>query len=235
MKLFIKTILAASALLLIPVFSAQAAFTNQPNITDATRVGKNPLPTLIEWELSVRATDGTVTNDKITLELTEDSAAGVSIGTIDLPADATSATVTNDLFPKLKTHARYGITVTEVRDDGEEKSDTDRFYTGPPKLKKVRVKNKVAETNGTVSATLKWRKPTSVNGENVRYVYKIARKKNKKSLIKEGSSSGDINSISLVGLPHRKMRVKVRIEDSSSTYGIGKWSAWKVFNVPKGS
>lgn len=233
MKRLLSLSFISLGVLLAPVFAAQAAFTNQPNITNVERTGEGPFPVLVEWELSSRATDGVVVNDRITVELRQDGTGGTSIGSVDLAADATSLSISRDQFPNLKTHAKYGVVVTEVRDDDTEKYDTDTLYTGPPKLKRIKVKDvENASFGGTVNGTLRWLKPSSLNGESVRYVYQVRRNGKKKTLIKEGSVTGDINSISLTGLPHTKMMVRVRVEDSVTKYGVGKWSAWKKFKAP---
>lgn len=231
LKRIVSFLIISFGLALVPVMVAQAAFTNQPNIINVERTAISPFPVLVEWELSRWATEGDVINDRVMVELRQDGTSGVSIGSIDLAADATSVSLDRDLFPTLKTHAKYGVIVIEVRDDDEEVDDSDTIYTGPPKLKRLKMRDLSNAITGTVTGTLRWFKPSSLNGESVRYVYQVRRNGKKKTLIKEGSSTGDINSIVLTGLPHTKMKVRVRVEDKSYTYGIGPWSAWKKFRA----
>ncbi len=204
---------------------------NSPEIGTAERVGKKPIPTLVTWTQSDKADTGEVTVDHFEVLVTDSS--GVELARVEVPAGTFSVELNKTTVPDLKVYSRYVIEIFEVRTDGtEEDSFTEDFHTGPPKLKNIRVTDKANEFDGSVSAVLRWRQPTTLKGNYLTYEYKVALKKNKKNLVLDDSEYGDMKSLALKDLPHKRLQVKVRAVGSSSTYGTGQWSAWKEFNTP---
>lgn len=225
-----------TSLVFVPVVSVNAAtpaFTNQPAISSAEREGNRPLPVQISWESSGRVADGDEVLDHYNVVIKNNS--GSEICSLEINPDEVGVVITKTLCGSLyKVYKKYTVYLSEVRvGDEETNASSKKFYTGPPKLRNVRMRNKELQSDGTVNATIKWRKPTALNGVSIKYAYKISRRNNKTSLIKSDYQYGDINSIDVTGLPQRKMRIKVRAEGSSTSYGNGRWSDVKFFNVPR--
>ncbi|MBI2415690.1 MAG: fibronectin type III domain-containing protein [Candidatus Kerfeldbacteria bacterium] len=232
MRRFVMFSLLVSLMIVVPTMAVRAhdlSFTTSPEVLSTERVGTKPVPTLITWAQSGNADDGTVMVDHFEVVVEDDN--NIEMGRVTVAADQFSVEINKTNLPELKVYERYHVYIVEVHTDATEYEGYDEsFYTGVPKLENLRVKNKVSELDGTVSVTLKWRKPTALNGEYVTYEYKVALKKNASSLVKESSDFGDLNSTDITGLPHKKLRVKVRGTDTN--YGTGEWSAWKTFSTP---
>jgi len=199
------------------------------NVVSALRTGSKPIPTEVTWVESEAVEDGDVILDHFEVVLEDET--DVEIGRIEASTSDRSVVLSKTNLPDMKVFTTYQVHVDEYYTDGSSEEGFDyAFSTAPPKLKKVRVKNKTLETDGDVSILLKWRQPVNLKGEYVYYDYKIVKTNTKKSLVYEDYAWGDINSATIGNLPARKLQIRVRARTDNN--GSGQWSAWKKFSAP---
>lgn len=199
------------------------------NVVSAERTGTKPVPTEITWVESTAAEDGDVTLDHFEVVLEDSTEA--EVGRVEVSAEDRSVVLNKENIPDMKVFTTYQVHVDEYyTDDNSEEGFDYTFYTAPPKLKDVRVKNKTLETDGDVSILLKWRQPVNLKGEYVYYDYKVVKANKKASLVYEDYAWGDINSATITNLPARTLKIKVRARTNNN--GNGQWSAWKKFYAP---
>ena len=229
----IKSFIASGVLLavLLAVSPVQAQYDSAASIESVEKSGKKPIPTTVTWVQSGYAEDGLVTLDHFEVVLVE-SATDTEIGTVTAAAGETSVELNKTNIPDMKVYTQYSVQVDEYyTNDTMSEGFDETFYTAPPKLKNIRVKNKTLEEDGDMSMLLKWRMPTNLAGDYVYYDYKITYPDKPSRLVAEDYDWGrDINSTTISNLPGRKLQIKVRARDDS--HGSGQWSAWKKFSAP---
>ncbi|EKD42915.1 MAG: hypothetical protein ACD_72C00534G0004 [uncultured bacterium] len=234
MKYFFRNLTAAGLVLAVlitvnPVNATQYTFA--AGIETMEKSGKKPIPTTITWLQSQNAKDGDVIIDHSTVVLVE-ADTDEEIGSVDVAATATSIELNKTNVPEMKVFTHYEVRVDEYYTDGDSsKGYSSSFYTAPPKLKNLRVKDKTIESDGDMTVTLKWRVPTNLRSEYLYYDYKISRAKDAGALVLEDYTYGsDVNSVEINNLPVRKLQIQVRARKGSDC--TGQWSAWKKFNAP---
>lgn len=201
-------------------------YTYSAAIISVEQVGSKPIPTEVTWVESITAEEGTdVTLDHFTVVVLEDDE---EIASIDVTSDQRSLILNKSNVEGMKVYSRYTVRVDEhYTDTSFEEGFEEAFYTAPPKLKNLRVKNKTL-VDGEMTVTLKWRQPTNFGDDYIYYDYKIVRANNDAALVKEDYEWGtDVNSTEITGLPLRKLKVRVRARDDY--HGAGPWSSWKTF------
>lgn len=234
MKQMIKSFIASGVVLalLMVVSPAQAdQYTFVANVESAEKTGKKPIPTTITWIQSAAAEDGDVILDHFEVVLVEVD-TDEEVGRVTAAVGETSVELNKTNIPDMKVYTYYSVRVDEYYTDDTMSEGYDlKFYTAPPKLKNIRVKNKTLEEDGDVSILLKWRMPTNLAGDYIYYDYKITYPDKPSRLVAEDYDWGrDINSTTISNLPARKLQIKVRARDDN--YGSGQWSAWKKFSAP---
>lgn len=227
--LFGSSLLLAIAVWVSPVQATQYSFV--ANVESAEKSGKKPIPTTITWVQSAAAEDGDVTLDHFEVVLIE-SDTDTEVGSVTVAAGESSIELNKTNIPDMKVFTKYSVRVDEYYTDDTMSEGYDAtFYTAPPKLTKVRVKNKTLEDDGDMTITLKWRMPTNLRDEYVYYDYKITYPGNTDELVVEDYEWGlDVNSTIISNLPARKLQIQVRAR--TDAHGSGQWSAWKIFNAP---
>lgn len=202
-------------------------------VETAEAASSKPIPTTITWTASEQAEDTTDGNtlDHFVVVVTNDTDSELASITV---SDITTRSITlnKDNVPGIKAASRYTVRVDEYYSDDDTSEGFDStFYTRPPKLKNLRVKDKTLEADGDATVTLKWRQPVNLIDEYVYYDYKVVYPKNESRLVTDGYEWGsDVNSAVISNLPARTLKVKVRAR--SDSFGTGKWSAWKTFSAP---
>lgn len=224
------------ALLVVPVMAARAVevatqYSTRSNIDSIEAANSKPIPTTVTWIASEQAENGDKTLDHFEVVVIDDTEA--ELASIDV-TDITDRTITltKDNVEGMKVFSSYGVRVDEYYTDGDSSEGfDDTFYTRPPKLKNIRVKNKTLEDDGDMTVTVKWRQPVNLRDEYVYYDYKVVYPKNNSRLVADDYEWGnDVNSATISNLPARKLKVKIRARHSQ--YGTGQWSKWKTFNAP---
>lgn len=224
------------ALLVIPVMTARAAevatqYSMSSNIDSIEAAGSKPIPTTVTWIASEQAENGDKTLDHFVVVVIDDNDAEIASIIVTDTSDR-NITLTKDNVEGMKVYSRYIVRVDEYyTDDDSSEGFDDAFYTRPPKLKNVRVKNKTLEEDGDMTVTVKWRQPVNLRDEYVYYDYKVVYPNNNSRLVADDYEWGnEVNSATITDLPARKLKVKVRARDDQ--YGTGQWSKWKTFNAP---
>lgn len=198
------------------------------NVVSMERTSTKPIPTEITWVESEAAEDGDVILDHFEVVLEEND---IEVDRVTVAATDRSVILSKTNIPDMKSFTTYEVHVDEHYTDAAIEEGFDKtFYTAPPKLKNIRVKNKQFETDGDVSITLKWRQPTNLRGEYVYYDFKITKPDKPGKLVYEDYGWGDINSIEIGNLPAKKMQIQVRARTDNN--GTGRWSDWKKFSAP---
>jgi hypothetical protein len=234
MKTLLRSFIA-SALCAVVIAISQPAQATQysfaANVENTEQAGKKPIPTLVTWVQSAAAEDGDVMLDHFEVVLIE-ADTEETVGTVTAAVGATSVTLSKANLPEMKVYTKYNVRVDEYYTDDTMSEGYDAtFYTAPPRLKNVRVKDKTLEDDGDMTVTLKWRMPTNLRGDYLYYDYKITYPGNTAELVVEDYTWGaDVNSATISNLPARKLQIQVRARDDN--YGSGQWSAWKKFNAP---
>lgn len=230
----LKILLISGSLLIVMMFITPAHATQysySANVESVELSGNKPIPTTVTWVQSAAAENGDVTLDHFTVVLVEYD-TDEEVGSIDAAPGETSIELNKINLPGMKVFTHYLVRVDEyyTDDTSSEGYDAD-FYTAPPKLKNIRVKNKILEDDGDMTITLKWRLPTNLRGEYMYFDYKISYQNKPSSLVVEDAVfDADTNSATISNLPARKLQIRVRARDNN--YGTGQWSAWKKFNAP---
>lgn len=199
------------------------------NVVSTELTSTKPIPTEVTWVESEAAEEGTVELDHFAVVLEDEN--DLEVGRVEASTDDRSVVLSKANIPDMKVFTSYQVHVDEYYTDDtfEEGFDT-TFYTAPPKLKNVRVKNKTLEDDGDVSIVLKWRQPVNLKGEYIYYDYKITKVNKPGKLVYEENGWGDINSIEIGNLPAQKLQIRVRARTNNN--GTGPWSAWKKFSAP---
>ncbi len=212
--------------------SAATQYSNVSNIDSAEAASSKPVPTTITWIASMQAEDGTKTLDHVVVVLVDDTDAEIAAITVT-DTTARSITLNKDNVPAMKVYSYYTVRVDEYYTDGDSSEGLeDVFYTRPPKLKYLRVKNKTLEEDGDMTVTVKWRQPVNLRDSYIYYDYKVVYPNDNSRLVADDYNWGsDVNSATIADLPARSLKVKVRARDDQ--YGTGQWSAWKTFNAPE--
>jgi hypothetical protein len=204
---------------------------NIPRNIVITKPSVKALPRLVTWQVSKNAQRGLAINDHVQLDIYK--RAGSLVCTVELPAAATSYTITRkNCGEEYKVYSQYTATVTEVRTDNTS-SDvaTENFVTSPPRLTELLVRKRSVNADGLVNATLRWTTPAALIGVTEKYEYKITAYKNPATIIAQGSKTMTGNTIRVKNLPKKKLQYRVRV--NSSEFGTSRWSKWKVFSLKK--
>lgn len=234
MKHTLKLLLAGGSLFVsMMLFTpAQATqYSSAANVESAELAGNKPIPTIVTWIQSAAAENGDVILDHFTVVLVEHD-TDEEVGSLEVAPGESSIELNKTNLPGMKVYTHYSVRVDEYYTDGTMSDGFDSdFYTAPPKLKNIRIKNKTLEEDGDMSIMLKWRMPTNLVGDYIYYDYKITYPNKPARLVVEDYAWGaDVNSVTISNLPARKLQIRVRARDDS--YGSGQWSAWQKFNAP---
>lgn len=210
--------------------NATANNNNNPRNLIVTEPTSKATPRTVSWTESRNADRGTVTNDHIALKVSTRS--GQLLCSFELLPSVTEFTVnkTNCKSDKYTAYNRYTVSVTEVRNDNSSSDAiTEDFVTGPPRLKRLRVKNRTLTSVDTVNVNLKWKQRALLEGVTEKYDYEIVRTNKPSITVKDGSKTMEGNKIRVKDLPKRNLKFRVRV--ASTEFGTGRWSKWKKFSL----